>query len=75
MNNLEIRQLLLIHNLRHWRVAEEIGINSYTFSVWLRHELTPERKARVMTAIPSALNRHTSALWLNPSEFASPEFL
>lgn len=34
-----------------WQVAEELGISSPTLSIWLRHELSPERMEEAMAAI------------------------
>lgn len=51
MNNIKIRRQIADAGLRHWQVADFIGISSYTLSVWLRHELTGERLARVETAV------------------------
>lgn len=49
--NIEIRQVMLQSGLRHWQVAQAIGITPYTFSVWLRQELTETRLKRVLDAI------------------------
>lgn len=51
MPNIEIRQAMLQSGLRHWQVAQAIGITPYTFSVWLRQELTETRLKRVTEAI------------------------
>ena len=51
MKNKKIRQQISDAGLRHWEVADLIGISSYTLSVWLRHELTGERLERVQAAI------------------------
>lgn len=51
MKNIDIRQTILILGLRHYEVAERIGISESTLCVWLRNELTDERRAKVMKAI------------------------
>lgn len=51
MNNKIIRRQIADAGLRHWQVADFIGISSCTLSVWLRHELTGERLARVEAAV------------------------
>lgn len=51
MSNKTIRDQIADAGLRHWEVADLIGISSYTLSVWLRHELTGERLERVQAAI------------------------
>lgn len=43
--------------LPHWRVADEIGIGEYTFTRWLRRELSPERRERVIKAIERLTER------------------
>ena len=49
--NPEIREKIDDARLRHWEIADAIGITSSTMSVWLRTPLTPERRARIEAAI------------------------
>lgn len=51
MKNNDIRQMIRVLRLHHYEVAERIGILETTFCVWLRSELTEERRSRVMKAI------------------------
>ncbi len=51
MKNNDIRQMIRVLRLHHYEVAERIGISKTTFCVWLRSELTEERRSRVMKAI------------------------
>lgn len=51
MENKEIRELIEKKSLKHYQVAQEIGIASFTLSVWLRTPLTEERKKRILEAI------------------------
>ena len=51
MKNNDIRQMIRVLRLHHYEVAERIGISETTFCVWLRSELTEERRSRVMKAI------------------------
>lgn len=51
MNNNDIRQMIKILRLRHYEIANRIGISETTFCVWLRNELTDERRNKVMKAI------------------------
>ena len=51
MNNLEVRIMIMEHNLKYYQVAEALGVSPYTFTIWLRKELSPERKTRVIDAI------------------------
>jgi hypothetical protein len=38
-------------NLKNWLVAQEIGVSEFTFSRWLRYEISPEKKTLIMKAI------------------------
>ncbi len=51
MNNLDIRLKLKENRLHHYEVAEKLGVSEYTFCVWLRKELSAERKNAVLAAI------------------------
>lgn len=51
MANAEIRELMRRKRIRHYEVAERLGISEYTFCKWLRRELTNEQKQRVLKAI------------------------
>ena len=49
--NNDIRKRIDEAGLTHWQVAEQVGINHVTFSVWLRTELTDVQKKRIDEAI------------------------
>ena len=49
--NEDIRKMIDDANAKYWEVAETIGIAEGTLSVWLRHELSEDRRKRVMDAI------------------------
>lgn len=51
MKNKEIRNEIEQSGLKYWQVAEAIGINQTTLCVWLRQELTGERREKVEKAI------------------------
>lgn len=51
MRNKEIREAIKASGFKYWQVAEVIGISRYTFSEWLRYELTGERREKVEKAI------------------------
>lgn len=55
MPNAEIRRMIENNNLLYWKIADKVGISSVTFSVWLRHELTSDKKNKVLTAIKSMI--------------------
>lgn len=52
-NNHEIREQIDRKRIRYYEIAAKLGITASTFSVWLRTELTPERRAKVQEAIDS----------------------
>ncbi|HJE17692.1 MAG TPA: hypothetical protein K8V86_08670 [Enterococcus casseliflavus] len=49
--NQELRNLIAMHRIRNWEVAEVVGISDSRFSVWLRTPLNEERKQRILKAI------------------------
>lgn len=50
MNN-DIKAQIMLLGLKQWQVADEIGITPCTLCVWLRHELSAERRKRIYDAI------------------------
>lgn len=57
MVNEEIRQAIAQNRLRYYEVASACGISPCTLSVWLRNELLPERRERILKAINEAAER------------------
>lgn len=53
--NQEIRDRILMNRLRHWEVAEQVGITDATISRWLRTPLREDRQKRVELAIDELL--------------------
>lgn len=53
MKNLDIREALKNANMRHWVLADELGIDESTLTRWLRHELPTDKKERIMKIIES----------------------
>lgn len=51
MKNIDIRQKLLLNNIKYYELADAMGINQSTLSVWLRTELNKERRERVEKAL------------------------
>lgn len=51
VRNKELREEIKKRNLYMWEVAELVGIHATTFMMWLRTDITPERKARVDEAL------------------------
>lgn len=55
MANREIRARIERNGLRHWQVADAIGISAASLVRWLRSPLTEERLQRVQAAIDKLL--------------------
>lgn len=55
--NTEIRNLISRYRLRHYEIAKQVGISPFTLSVWLRNELSPERREKVESAIKEVTRR------------------
>lgn len=51
MSNLEIKREIKKANLKHWQVAEMLGISEYTLSRRMRKELSDEMKQKIMGVI------------------------
>ena len=51
MKNTDIRSLIENHKLKHWQIAEAIGVSEFTFCRWLRKEFTADQKELVLSAI------------------------
>lgn len=49
--NMDIRQEMLIHNLKYYEVAKAAGINPCTLSRWLRFPLKTENRQIILDAI------------------------
>ena len=62
MANLGIRQEIDKAGLKHYEIAKEIGISSFTLSVWLRDDLDGERLDRVSEAIESLKKKRNELL-------------
>lgn len=55
--NQELRDLIVMHRIRNWEVAEKLGISDSRFSVWLRTPLNDERKLKVEKAVRSLIKK------------------
>ena len=51
MCNLEIRLKIKENRLHNYEIAKELNVSEFTFSRWLREELSEERKSLVLSAI------------------------
>lgn len=51
MTGTDIQNLIKSKRLYQWEVAEELHINEFTLSRWLRGELNPDREKAILNAI------------------------
>lgn len=51
MSNINIRKAITDANLKHWQVANEIGVDCSTFCRWLRTELPADKEQAILEAI------------------------
>ena len=58
MCNKDLRDEMRTSNVRHWEVADAIGISEMTMVKWLRRELDDAKKALVRDGIAKAVQMH-----------------
>lgn len=51
MMNEAIRKAARLNDVKLWQIADYLNINPSTLTVWLRHELSPEKEQSMMDAI------------------------
>lgn len=51
MVNKEIRDSIKINKVKKWEIAYLLEVTDFTFSRWLRKELSQEKKSLIMAAI------------------------
>ena len=49
--NQNIRKQIKDLGLYQWQLADAVGVSNYSFTIWMRHEMTGERLARVQAAL------------------------
>lgn len=49
--NKEIRRQIAKNKLRHYEIANHIGVSQFTFAHWLQSEMPKERKEMILQAI------------------------
>ncbi len=49
--NSDVREMIEAAGLKHWQVAETVGVDKATLCVWLRTDLSEERRTRILDAI------------------------
>lgn len=56
MNNIGVRQALLVAGIKNYELAEMLGISEWTLSRKLRKELPPEEQRRIIELIQSRIS-------------------
>ena len=51
MTSEEIKNEIRRRGLKQWEVAAAVGVGEYTLLRWLRRELPPDKRERVLQAI------------------------
>ena len=49
--NPEVRKAIIDSHLRHYEVADRIGINPCTLSMWLSRPLSEDKKEAILSAL------------------------
>lgn len=49
--NIDIKQRAVASGVRHWQIAQELGVSDFTFSRMLRNELEKEKKEQIFRII------------------------
>lgn len=57
MHNIEIRNRAKRCGVFFWEIAKEIGVYPSTFTVWMRTEMSDERRQKVEAAIDAIIAR------------------
>ena len=57
MNNIEVREAIKESGLKHWQIADMIGVADTTFCRMLRRELSESKKQEILTAIQKEKGR------------------
>ena len=51
MNGREIQSLIKKKRLFQWEIAQELNVNEFTLSRWLRGDMNKERESAILNAI------------------------
>lgn len=49
--NQELRKVIKQSGIRHWQIADKLGVSANTLCLWLRHELPQDKEEAVFNAI------------------------
>ena len=61
MKNIKIRQALKLANIKHWELAEILGIAESTLCVKLRRELSEQEQNRILAIIDDLAKKKEEA--------------
>lgn len=56
--NADIRKLMSENVVRHWELAEKLGLSESTVSKMFRHELDAKTKAKILEAVKAIIEEH-----------------
>ena len=56
MNNKALRDLIYRSRVRHYEIAQVLGVSEFTFSRWLRGNISEERESQIRDAISLILH-------------------
>lgn len=51
MSNISIREMAKKNGIKHWQIAEYLGISEQTIMRWLRKPLSEDKEQRITKAI------------------------
>lgn len=57
MTNRDIRRAISTAHVKHWEVADVLGIHENTFYRMMRHELPDDKRQQILSAIESITKR------------------
>lgn len=59
--NADLRARIIANGFKYWQVAEAIGISQGNFSIWLRRDLTGDRKRRTEEALDKLIEQRSKS--------------
>lgn len=61
MENVAIREKARENKVKHWQIADYIGVSEQTFMRWLRKKLPADKEKQVFDAIDAISSRQEAA--------------
>lgn len=56
--NEAIKQAAKDNGIKLWEIADALKVSEFTFTRWLRHELSADKRQKVLDAIESLKQKH-----------------